>query len=155
MENSSIYRSTDRGRNPIWLLSHYITVFVVHYNFVGKRGKGTKKKAEWDARELFRIKDDLFFYILFDRNIPLIFADVVVVIVVVVVLNTVSGVFPLSSKRMDIQIIIANIIRTTRIIKIINHIVFLFRKCSHLEETRSFFTIYYYVQNKQCSWLNI
>jgi hypothetical protein len=51
----------------------------------------------------------------------------------------------LSSKRMVIQIIIANIIRTTRIIKIINHIVFLFRKCSHLQETRSFllFSIMY------------
>jgi hypothetical protein len=39
MENSSIYRSTDRGRNLICLLSHYITVFVINYNFVRKRGK--------------------------------------------------------------------------------------------------------------------
>jgi hypothetical protein len=39
MENSNIYRSTDRGRNPIWLLSHYITVFVINYNFVKKREK--------------------------------------------------------------------------------------------------------------------
>jgi hypothetical protein len=39
MENSNIYRSTDRGRNPIWLLSHYITLFVINYNFVKKRGK--------------------------------------------------------------------------------------------------------------------
>ncbi len=80
MENSKIYRSIDRGRNPIWLLSHYITVFVINYNFVKKREKRgflpTKrpkrgvfekkeqkegKEAEWAARELFRIKDDLFF----------------------------------------------------------------------------------------------
>ncbi len=26
METSNMYRSTDQGRNPIWLLSHYITV---------------------------------------------------------------------------------------------------------------------------------
>jgi hypothetical protein len=30
MENSNIYRGTDPGRNPIWLLSHYITVFVIN-----------------------------------------------------------------------------------------------------------------------------
>jgi hypothetical protein len=39
MENSTIYRSTDRGRNPIWLLSHYITLFVISYNFVKKEEK--------------------------------------------------------------------------------------------------------------------
>ncbi len=39
MENSNTYRSTDRGRNPIWLLSHYITVFVINYNFVKKEEK--------------------------------------------------------------------------------------------------------------------
>jgi hypothetical protein len=62
MENSNTYRSTDRGRNSIWLLSHYITVFVINYNFflkgekedfyqqrcrkeefLEKRGKGIKK----------------------------------------------------------------------------------------------------------------
>jgi hypothetical protein len=100
---------------------------------------------EWDARELFRIKDDLFFYILFHRNIPVIFSDVavliavvvvivvVVVIIVVVVLNTVSGVFPFFFKPMVVPIVTPNIIRTTRILKKIIHIVFLLRKCSHLE----------------------
>ncbi len=39
MENSNIYRSTDRGRNPIWLPSHYITLFVINYNFVKKEEK--------------------------------------------------------------------------------------------------------------------
>jgi hypothetical protein len=39
MENSNIYRSTGRGINPIWLLSHYTTVFVINYNFVKKRGE--------------------------------------------------------------------------------------------------------------------
>jgi hypothetical protein len=39
MENSNMYRSTDRERNSIWFLSHYITVFVINYNFVKKRGK--------------------------------------------------------------------------------------------------------------------
>jgi hypothetical protein len=80
MENSNIHRSTDRERNPIWLLSHYITLFVINYNFVKseekedfyqqtgrkeefleKKRKRNKKVAEWDARELFRIKDDLIF----------------------------------------------------------------------------------------------
>jgi hypothetical protein len=37
MENSNIYRSTDRGRNSIFLLSHYITLFVINYNFVKKQ----------------------------------------------------------------------------------------------------------------------
>jgi hypothetical protein len=40
MENCNIYRSTDRRRNFIWLLSHYITVFVINYNFVKKEEKG-------------------------------------------------------------------------------------------------------------------
>jgi len=39
MENSNMYRSTDRRRNPIWLLSHYVTVFVINYNFVKKEEK--------------------------------------------------------------------------------------------------------------------
>jgi hypothetical protein len=39
MENSNINRSTDGRRNPIWLLSHYITVFVNDYNFVKKEEK--------------------------------------------------------------------------------------------------------------------
>ncbi len=39
MENPNIYRSTDRGRNAIWSLIHYITVFVINHNFVKKRGK--------------------------------------------------------------------------------------------------------------------
>jgi hypothetical protein len=46
MENSNLYRSTDRGRNPIWLLSHYITLFCHQIKFCkkrGKRGKGIKK----------------------------------------------------------------------------------------------------------------
>jgi hypothetical protein len=34
---------------------------------------------------------------------------------------------------MVVPIVIANIIRTTRVLKIIIHIVFLLRKCSHLE----------------------
>ncbi len=100
-----------------------------------------KKEAEWDARELFRIKDDLFFYILFHRNIPAVFSDVVVVIVVgivvvivvVVVLNTVPGVFPFFFKLMVVPIVIPNIIRITRIPKIVIHIVIPLRKCSHLE----------------------
>jgi hypothetical protein len=49
MGNSNIYRSTDRGRNPIWLLSHCITVFVINYNFVKKKRKkriSTNKEAE-------------------------------------------------------------------------------------------------------------
>jgi hypothetical protein len=39
MENSNICRSTGRGRNPIWLLSHYITLFVINYNFVKQEEK--------------------------------------------------------------------------------------------------------------------
>jgi len=73
--------------------------------------------------------DDLFFYIFFRTNIPISSADVVVV----VVLTTVSSVFPFSFKLMIVPIVIPNIIRTTRIIKNIIHIVFLLRKCSHLE----------------------
>jgi hypothetical protein len=39
MENSNIYWSTDRRRNPIWFLGQCITAFVINYNFVKKRGK--------------------------------------------------------------------------------------------------------------------
>ncbi len=80
-----------------------------------------------------------FFYILFERNIPVILFDavvviaVVVVIVVVVVIDTVCGLFPFFFKLMVVPIVIPNIIRTTRMIKNIIHIVFLLRKCSHLE----------------------
>jgi len=104
-----------------------------------------------------------FFYILFQRNIPAIFSDVVVVIVVgivvgivvvifvgivvgiVVVPNTVAGVFPFFFKLMILSIVIPNIIRRTRILKTITRIVFLLRECSDLEQTRSFllFTIIY------------
>ncbi len=78
--------------------------------------------------------DDLFFYILFRTNIPGSSTDfVVVVIVVVVVLTTVSDVFPFSFKLMVVPIVIPNIIRTTRILKNIIHIVLLPRKYSHLE----------------------
>jgi hypothetical protein len=92
-----------------------------------------------------------FFYILFHRNIPVVFSDVVVGTVVdivvgtvvdivvgtvvgtVVVVNTVPGVFSFFFKPMVVPIIIPNIIRTPRIIKNIIHIVFLLPKCSHLE----------------------
>ncbi len=47
MENSNIYRSTDRGRNAIWSLIHYITVFVINHNFVKKE---EEKEAEWHSR---------------------------------------------------------------------------------------------------------
>ncbi len=83
-----------------------------------------KKEAEWDARELFRIKDDLIFYILFHKNIP----DFVVV-----VFKTVPGVFPFFFKLMVLQIIIPDITRTKRIQIIIYQIACLLRKCSHLE----------------------
>ncbi len=89
------------------------------------------------------MKDDLFFCILFHRNIPVVFSDVlfsdvvfsdvVVGIAVVIALNTVPGVFPFFFKLMSVPIVIPNIIRTTKIIKNIIHIVFLLRKCSHLE----------------------
>jgi hypothetical protein len=39
MESSNIYRSTDRRRNPIWLPSHYITLFCHQLKFSKKRGK--------------------------------------------------------------------------------------------------------------------
>jgi hypothetical protein len=94
-----------------------------------KKRKRNKKDAEWDGGELFRIKDDLIFHILFHRNIPVMLADAVVV----AVLKTVPGVFPLFFKLMVFPITIPDIIRTKRIQKIIYHIAFLLRKCSHLE----------------------
>ncbi len=85
-----------------------------------------EKEAEWDDRELFRMTDDLFFYILFHRNIPVSSADVVavavvvvvvivVVIIVVVVVKTVPGVFPFFFKLMVFTIIIPDITRTKKI----------------------------------------
>jgi hypothetical protein len=118
-----------------------------------KKRERNKKDAEWDARELFRIKDDPIFYILFHRNIPGMFADVVVVVVVVivvavviivvvvfavvviivVVLKTVSGVFSFFFKLLVFPITSPDITRTKIIQTIICHIACLLRKCSHLE----------------------
>jgi hypothetical protein len=47
MENSNIYRSTDQKRNPIWLLSDCITVFLIIYNFVKKEAE---KRTFWKKR---------------------------------------------------------------------------------------------------------
>ncbi len=74
-----------------------------------------------------------FFYILFHRNIPISFADVVVAIVVVVVLKTVPGVFGFFFKLLVFPITIPDITRTKRIQIIIYQIACLLRKCSHLE----------------------
>ncbi len=116
-----------------------------------KDRKRNKKDGEWDARGLFRIKDDLIFYILFHRNIPVMFVVffvvvvvvvvivviavivVVVLIVVFVVLKTVSGVFPFFFKLMVFSIIIPDMTRAKRIQIIIYQIACLLRKCSHLE----------------------
>ncbi len=97
--------------------------------FLEIKRKKYKKDTKWDARELFRIKVDLIFYILLHRNIP----DFVVVIVVVVVLKTVPGVFPFFFKLLVFQITIPDITRTKRIQIIIYQIACLLRKCSHLE----------------------
>jgi len=57
MENSNIYRSTGRGRNPMWLLSHYITLFIISYNFVKKRGKRVFLSTKRPKRGVFGIKE--------------------------------------------------------------------------------------------------
>ncbi len=58
MEKSNIYRSTNRRRNPIWLLSHYITLFVINYNFVKKKGKRGFLPTKRPKRGVFGKKEE-------------------------------------------------------------------------------------------------